>query len=110
MLISNVIYRKKSKNKPEKSITIIMHAHDVKKNSKQPKAVEEKVSFPIMPSPASSYPPGGNPRDQFLVPFLRMLCVDQYMGIRTVFPHVYKWEHVLKHMCASVLSRSVVSN
>ena len=36
--------------------------------------------------------------------------MDQYMEIRTVFPHVYKWEHILKHMCVSVLSRSVMSN
>ena len=36
--------------------------------------------------------------------------MDQYMEIRTVFPHVYKWEHILKHMCVSVLSCSVVSN
>ena len=33
-----------------------MHAHDVKKNSKQSKAVEEKVSFPLTPSPASPCP------------------------------------------------------
>ena len=36
--------------------------------------------------------------------------MDQYMEIRTVFPHVYKWEHILNHMWVSVLSRSVMSN
>ena len=48
-----------------------MHAHDVKKNSKQSKAVEEKVSFPLTPSLASPCPPRGSPRDQFLVPLFK---------------------------------------
>ena len=52
-----------------------MDACDVKKNSQQPKVVEEKVSFPPRPSPASPCPPGGSPCDHFLVPLVKdALC------------------------------------